>query len=200
MNTTSFKGVSRLKTLAAVAALASAGAFGMAGVADASTVQLDKAPPPKAVEDWGSVVCSVFCQGWDGNEWGGIAQGIPAPGGEQPNEANIAGAFNETGDIGGNQFSADDADKVDGPSVNAFNVDAPYFWVFDANNLYLFRTEDAGPQTFTFNKDGGGAPSNVGAMDGSIAPIPLPAAAWMLLTAIGGLGVVGVRRRRQTAA
>ncbi len=33
-----------------------------------------------------------------------------------------------------------------------------------------------------------------------LAPIPLPAAGWLLLTAIGGLGAAGLRRRRKDAA
>ena len=58
----------------------------------------------------------------------------------------------------------------------------------------LFSDEFANVSSVTFSTGGGG---NVRIDDLSAAPVPLPAAGWLLL---GGLGAIGALRRRRRAA
>ncbi len=46
----------------------------------------------------------------------------------------------------------------------------------------------------------GGVAIDVTYVDGSVSPVPLPAAAWLLLSAVGAVGAFGVRRREKAEA
>ena len=53
---------------------------------------------------------------------------------------------------------------------------------------------------FTFTINGGGGPLNVDGFNGmvtGVAPVPLPAAAWLLLSGLAGVGAFARRRRRE---
>jgi hypothetical protein len=69
------------------------------------------------------------------------------------------------------------------------NVGNRFFGEFDVTGLF----NNVNDLTFTF--------SGSGAIDDlEVSPVPLPAALTLMLAGLGGLGAVGARRRRKTAA
>ena len=65
--------------------------------------------------------------------------------------------------------------------------------------LVEFRFDGRAGDTMTFT-NARELPSFEFALRENPAPIPLPAAGWLLLTAVGGLGLAGYRRRKAAAA
>jgi hypothetical protein len=78
-----------------------------------------------------------------------------------------------------------------GNLVYTFNLVASSAWT-EITNLSAFSGVG---QSIAF---GDGFSVNAGFDDVTLAPVPLPAAAWLLLSGLGGLGAFA-RRRRQTA-
>ena len=69
--------------------------------------------------------------------------------------------------------------------------------------LYAFTVGSGGTASITFNTTAA-VPGQHMSINGfqltGPAPVPLPAGAWLLLSALGGLGLTGWRRKRMAAA
>lgn len=184
----------------------------------ASPVTFSFTTPPQSVPV--ELTCTAVggCLGWDfrldgegdATGWGSVASELRPPAG-RPTKENIASLFLSTSaslvandlmklEWVGSDDREGDEDGTYG-DINTFVVtDTTYFWVFDASRLFLFRTASGSSESFefTFLKNDGGPPSNVGS-DGTIQPIPLPGAGFLLLGAVGGLGWLKLRDRKAAA-
>lgn len=187
-------------------------------------------PTDEGVGIFGTVVCSIDCWGFDydtlvsrgspGNStftftleegkpgWGSKARTLDTT---NPTEANMANLFNaafaaaypDGEELGFDKDSVlKTEDQPDEPTLLVATA-TRFFWIKDATHLWLLQTASEEKRDFTFtffhDKDGAKVPSNFGS-DGSIAPIPLPGAGFLLLGAAGGVGWLKRRARLRNAA
>jgi hypothetical protein len=109
--------------------------------------------------------------------------------------------------LAGTSFLATDETKVDSPATS-FIVNALYFMIKIGGGTLpghedhaFFKLLVPGEVQIVYDQNGqtSGGLSHIAVWGGTVTPIPLPAALPMLLTAIGGLFMLG-RRRREIAA
>jgi hypothetical protein len=68
---------------------------------------------------------------------------------------------------------------------------------FDANGLPVFANATGGANGILFNYEGGGITNGLlNYTVTSFTPVPLPGSAWLMLSALGGLGIFGRKRVR----
>lgn len=123
---------------------------------------------------------------------------------EQEGNANpgtVAGLLN---DLAGTTFTGEDAIRVEagGQESATFTTSAEFFVLKLGNNFAFFQNfDDLITVNFEVLARGAGLGFSNATFfggDGTVAPIPLPAALPLFLTALGGLGFLGYRRRKTT--
>jgi len=71
---------------------------------------------------------------------------------------------------------------------------------FDANGLPVFSNSSASSGYLLASAGKAGITGQLDYTITSLAPVPLPATAWLLLSALGGLGLLVRRSQRQSLA
>jgi len=140
----------------------------------------------------------LFGSNWYLNGGGGTGQLLPVDSQVQPGSLYFTSAvtaavvkWNST--PGGTTFSA----YLNGNLVEQLYAFTNSEWFFHGFTGILFD------EIRFFRADGDSDPSFYGSIDElyfQVAPVPLPAGAWLLLSALGGLGFFGWRRKRLAAA
>jgi len=82
------------------------------------------------------------------------------------------------------------------PPVNPFASDAAYIALKLGNTVVYIKNTSGGSQTYTYAQNGaqGLGLSHTTAF-GAVAPIPVPAAVWLMGAGLAGLGFAGRRKR-----
>lgn len=112
--------------------------------------------------------------------------------------------------LAGTSFSSGDGAKLDTGGVASLTLftEAVYLMIkigggtLDGNDHAFFNLLAPGEITITYDKDRqtSAGLSHITAWGGSITVVPLPAALPLLLTALGGLFMVGLHHRHKSAA
>ena len=171
----------------------------------------------------GQIECSLGCDGWWlgddiaydpiagdwdvaynlGNWDGGRAQMLFGP--EGSSEANyttfVAGILGlDSTDPSSPIFPVVKTNVDGGPENFQFTTNAQWFTLTLGREprVALFRSYWQG-NVITYTGESGTGAGLSHYVEYGVAPIPLPAAGWLLLTALGGLGAAGLRRRRKDA-
>lgn len=215
-----------MKTNWKTAALAAAMAIGLgvSGAAASTVIMFGEGSGPSGISaenERGQITCSLGCDGWwlgDDVEWINLGGPPGAPdwqwdkpqsdGDWDPARAlmlvgpdNSDVASYEAWFEGVLGFPAPDpVMKTNvGPDSHTFTTDAAYFTLSLGSEprVALFRSYWQGNVISYTNTGTGSGLSHI--VEYGLAPIPLPAAGWLLLTALGGLGAAGLRRRRKDA-
>ncbi|WP_253196083.1 VPLPA-CTERM sorting domain-containing protein [Roseovarius sp. PS-C2] len=199
------------------AAIMALGLFA-AGSASAATLQFSN---PGSTTARAQVDCS-FCEVWyisgsdySAENWGnGFWNGEgPGPDGTLFSRSLVSGTGNDdtsrraiTNLVLGTNFVATDRTETGGnASVWTSSAEALLVWIGTQGNpsspdvyRYAFIRNQVADNTFTWTglSGGGGGKSGYDGF-GTVSPVPLPAAAWMLLAGLGGLFLV---KRRTNAA
>jgi hypothetical protein len=178
----------------------------LANPAGAVTIHSDGTPTSAMVS------CSPGCQGFIGGGAPNFPTSMGTPSStmadlyDLPN-GNLTTATNALNILAGTTFAVSDGVKTDTGGVDSltFVTDAAYFMIKIgggtlAGSNAFFKILNPGGVTVTYDKMGqtSGGLSQIAAWGGGIQVIPLPAALPMLLGALGGMFVIG--RRRRTAA
>lgn len=188
--------VNKMKTIAATAALATTMMLS-AQAASATTITLNTSSAAVI-----QMECPSGCEGLIGSAGSTSWSGSSADGYDlaSANEAEIATSLSG---LLGITILESDVTKTnvlateDGTDFS-YGVVAGMFFAKYGQLTSFFQTDTA--QTVTFTKgDGGPAElSNYGTID--VGVVPLPAAGWLLLMGLGGLGVASRRKRKAQAA
>ena len=186
---------------------------GLAGMAHGTTITTANGTAScYAVGTMNSVACRGYLFGVGGdNDVPGILSGSLAdvwdikevtgsPANSENNEANLLNAV-----TGSTMFVGGDMDKVGGNGGSqTFLLDQLYVLLkIGAGHVIIRNDADEAIDIAWLAGTSGGLShhTQAGDLGGGInpPPIPLPAAAWLLLSGIGGLGVMGWRKRRADA-
>ena len=193
-------GFKKIVAVTGVAAMMAVGG-GLANDAQAATVTFENGADGGGDARF-TVSCSLSCEGWlfDEKALGGDIGGLIdfqdstyATGqGETWEEDLLAFVAGENGLA----FSKTE----ENPSTSYFSdAFVQLFKIGQTPNVGVLVNTAGFSQAYTFASVATGSGLSHIASYGTVPPIPLPAAGWLLLTAVGGLGFAAHRRRRKAA-